>query len=124
MSVAGYSIGYGLTPAASRWKKGQSGNPEGRRLAKKRSDMEKIDQLLFARVKITFMGKQKAVYALEAIVLRLIHKELEGSVKAAKVLLKYKHFAKANITKKLKITFVDNAYTRALANLPDGGASV
>ena len=78
MSIRGdddESVGYGRPPKHSQFKKGQSGNPRGRR---PRSDLmpqntvEIINGLLLKSVKITEKGKSRWVPAYEAILIQLL----------------------------------------------------
>ena len=52
-----------------------------------------IDRLLLNPVPITVNGEQTTVTALEAIVLQLLRKGMEGSARARRVMLKYLEFA-------------------------------
>jgi hypothetical protein len=116
-------VGYRNPPRTTRWKKGQSGNSKGRK-PKRKSALELIDKLLTAPIKITFKGEENTALRLEAILMQLAQKQMAGSARAARVLMKYEEFASANMTKKLSIRFVDSEYTRAFANLPAGGDDV
>lgn len=53
-----YEVGYGKTPKHSRWKKGQSGNPKGRKKGARglKSD---LDDALKEQLTITVNGKQR-----------------------------------------------------------------
>jgi hypothetical protein len=117
------SVGYRNPPRNTRWKRGQSGNPKGRK-PRRKAALELVDELLTAPIKITFGGEEKIVPRLEAILMQLAQKQMAGSARAARVLMKYEEFASANMTKKLSITFVESEYTRAFANLPGGGNDV
>jgi hypothetical protein len=115
------AAGYRRPPKQTRWKKGQSGNPNRRYPAHSKSTVEMIDRLFLKPVTITENGEEKKVSTLEAIFLQLWHKEIAGDRRASDVRLKYETFARANSEIKVEIIFIDNAYTRALANgLPTG----
>jgi hypothetical protein len=117
-----HKAGYGRPPLKSRWKKGHSGNP--RTKANRQSTaLEIIDRLLLTPVTLTLDGETGAVPALEAIVSQLQRKELSGSARATRVLLKYKEFAARRTEKRLDLVFVDSEYTRAISNLASGGNS-
>ena len=79
-----------------------------------------IDRLLFNPVTITFNGKQTVVTAIEAIVLQLLRKAMEGEAGARRVLLKYQGFARQSAKNRLEITFLDSGYTQSLANWTEG----
>jgi beta-lactamase class A len=109
-------IGYGHPPKKTRWKKGQSGNPNRRYPARHKGTVEMIDRLFLKPVEITVNGETKTVSTLEAIVLQLWLKEVSGDRIALNVRLKYQEFARQNSVPGLEIAFVDNEYTRALAS--------
>ncbi len=116
-----YEVGYGRPPRASRWKKGQSGNPNRRRPARTHGTVEMIDRFFSAPVAITVNGEEKKVSTLAAIILQLWLKEITGDRRALDVRLKYETFARANSEIKVEMIFVDSAYTQALATgLPTG----
>jgi hypothetical protein len=109
-------VGYGHPPRNRRWKKGQSGNPRNKR-KRQTTTLEIIDRLLLAPVMLTLDGETKAVSSLEAIVTQLQRREMSGSARASKILLKYKQFATRHMNKQLQLVFVDTEYTRAISNL-------
>jgi hypothetical protein len=109
------TIGYGRPPKQTRWKKGQSGNPNRRYPARSKGTVEMIDRFFLKPVEITVNGVDKKVSTLEAIVLQLWLREIAGDRKALDVRLKYEAFARENSEIKVEMIFVDNDYTRALA---------
>lgn len=80
-------VGYGNPPRASQFKKGQSGNPNGRPKAKK-SARDIIKAALFAPVTIREGGRTRRISTLEALMKRLRKDALEGDLKATDRLLK------------------------------------
>jgi hypothetical protein len=109
-------VGYGRPPKKTRWKKGQSGNPNRRRPRRTYGTIEIIDKLFQSPVEITINGEANKISALEAILQQLSLKEIQGDRRALRARLKYQEFAIQHSERRTEITFVDNGYTRALAN--------
>lgn len=84
----GYEVGYGKPPKNSRFKKGQSGNPKGRRKRVKNFKTE-LQQVLSSRVTVTADGKPKSVSTVEAALMRLREKALKGDPRELSILLTY-----------------------------------
>jgi hypothetical protein len=116
----GYTVGYGRPPLQTRWKKGQSGNPN-RKPSRKASAIEVIDKLLLSPVKLTINGEIETVTTLEAIVSQLQLKEMSGDARASRVLLRYKEFASQSMEKRVELVFVETDYTRAISDFAEGG---
>ena len=83
-------VGYKKPPKSGQFKKGQSGNPSGR---KKRKDKHKLEDpnhtlafLLAGKVSVTVGGKSTLMSRQEAIDLALISKAIGGNVQAIKLL--------------------------------------
>jgi hypothetical protein len=76
-----------------------------------------VDRLLLATVAITLNGEPTRVTTLEAIMYQLLHKAMSGNATALRVLLKYKQFASQNMQKRVDLSYVENAYTEAVAKL-------
>jgi len=83
-----YEVGYGKPPKGGRFKKGQSGNPKGRRKRVKNFKTE-LQQVLSSKVTVTADGKPKSVSTVEAALMRLKEKALKGDPRALSVLLTY-----------------------------------
>jgi hypothetical protein len=109
-------IGYKRPPRKTRWKKGQSGNSRKRR-KRSESALATVDRLLLASTPITLNGNATRVTAIEAIVFQLLRKSMSGNARACRALLKYKQFVSQNMKKKVDLTFVDSAYTQAVARM-------
>jgi Family of unknown function (DUF5681) len=115
-----YPVGRGRPPRRSRWKKGQSGNKRRREARKSESVSEMIDRLLLDPVQITLNGEKETVLTLTAIMFQLFQKAFAGNTRAKRVLLKYQEFARNSSDRRLRVTFVENDYTLALAKRPGG----
>ena len=82
-----YEVGYGKTPKASRFKPGQSGNPNGRRKGINNFTTD-VQSLLAARVKVKRDGKLQIVSSQKAVLLRFADKALaQGDIGALDKLL-------------------------------------
>jgi hypothetical protein len=80
------NIGYRRPPRHSRFRKGQSGNPSGRRKGSGiRSALEKV---LDRKVTATVDGERRKVPLTEALVLQLAQKALAGDVRSIREVLK------------------------------------
>ena len=78
--------------------------------------IETIDRMLFDSVPVTLNGEPRKVTAIEAILSRLFIKAISGNGYANRTFLKYHEFASRHLKKEVELTFVENDYTRALAN--------
>jgi hypothetical protein len=77
-----YDVGYGKTPASSRFKKGQSGNPRGRPKGSKRA--APYETVLGQMVMVREDGRERRLTAAEAFVLHTTKRGLEGDSAAAR----------------------------------------
>jgi hypothetical protein len=107
--------GYRKPPKHTRWKDGQSGNPERRHPKRVQTTVELIDKLLLKPIEITVDEKSRRVTTLEAILFRLWQKEVLGDARALKIRLKYQEFARQHTKPRIETVFVDNEYTAAFA---------
>jgi hypothetical protein len=82
------AVGYGRPPKATRWKKGQSGNPAGKR---KRDEalIEKLMRITGEEVPVTQNGTQTVMPAVEAMLRALTHKAMKGDIPALKLTLEH-----------------------------------
>lgn len=85
--------GYKRPPKHSQWKKGQCGNPERRRKRAPRGTIALIDAVWQEPISIVENGERRRVTVFEAILARLMFKELSGDRRAAAARLKYQEFA-------------------------------
>ena len=120
-SSKNYLIGYKRPPKATRWKKGQCGNPNRRYPARTANALEVIDKLLLRPMEVVENGKTRKVTALEVIVLQLWQQELAGNGRALAVRLKYEDIARENAERGVEVDLTESDYTRALAAGPPSG---
>jgi hypothetical protein len=76
-----YKIGYGRPPKHTQWKRGQSGNPEGRPKGAK-SFRSYTQEELERRFAIVEDGESKEITIKQALVRVVIKKALQGDLKA------------------------------------------
>lgn len=76
-----YVVGYGKPPVQTRFKKGQSGNPNGRRKGSK-NFWTVLQETLQEKVVIKENGKAKAVSKQEVITKQLVNKAASGELRA------------------------------------------
>lgn len=81
----GYEVGYGKPPAATRYKKGQSGNPRGRP-HKKPGFEDMVQRVIGEKVSITLNGRRRMVSSLEAVLHVVRTKAIGGDLKAIRLL--------------------------------------
>lgn len=93
MTLQSDPVGYGKPPRASRFQKGQSGNPKGRP-RNRRKDIP-YDGLLGQMVTIREDGRERRVTAAEAFLLRLTQQGLAGDSVAARASLEAIETARA-----------------------------
>ncbi len=82
----GYAVGYGKPPVDTRFQKGQSGNPKGRR-AGSRNMKTAISRELDAYVTVTENGKRTKKRKREVIAAQLVNKAAGADWKAVSLLL-------------------------------------
>ena len=102
-------VGYGKPPHATRFRKGQSGNPGGRPINRHREIP--YDAVLGQMVTVREDGRERRVTAAEAFMLRLVQMGLAGDSSAARSALEAIETARARRPEphrgqKLTITFV------------------
>lgn len=80
------TVGYGRPPKATRFKKGQSGNPKGRPKGT-RPIGAVIQEVLGQRIAVTENGKTRRVPALEVMLRRLANDAMRSDPAALKLML-------------------------------------
>lgn len=74
-----------------------------------------VDRYLLAPVEIKINGRAERVTAIEAIMLKLFQKMLDGNARAGRVLLKYLDLVARDDGNTLELEFIDGDNARALA---------
>ena len=82
-----YEIGYGKPPEHRRFKKGQSGNPNGRPKGTKNLKTDLAEELA-EKILVTEAGHQQPRSKQRAMIKRLIAEAISGNVNALNALLK------------------------------------
>lgn len=87
-----YAVGYGKPPEETRFKKGQSGNPNGRP-RKLKSAHDVVPQVLNETIDVVVNGKRKKITHVEAAILQLRNDAVSGKpidrIRALKQLKEY-----------------------------------
>jgi len=82
-----YDVGFGKPPKQTRFKKGRSGNPNGR--PRKKPDLyTELRRVLGETVNVTNQGEPRQVTVQEALLLLLRDQALRGEIWAGKLLQK------------------------------------
>ncbi len=83
---AGYKIGKGRPPSHTRWEKGTSGNPGGKKKGTVNLETT-FQEALIRPVTLTMDGEKKVISALDALVMRLFDNGIKGDNKAINSIL-------------------------------------
>jgi hypothetical protein len=86
MSKHDYKVGKGRPPKHTRFRKGQSGNPSGR---KKLPDVaQAAARVLEQMITVTQDGVRKKMPAIDAVLIKQLAKAMDGEFRAAEFLIK------------------------------------
>lgn len=85
--LAGYTVGYGKPPAASRFRPGQSGNPRGRPRAAKGLNVLVRDTLT-QKVAVRTPSGEKRISRIEAALHKTVELAMKGNPRALAQLIK------------------------------------
>jgi hypothetical protein len=91
----GYEVGYGKPPKGTRFRRGVSGNPAGRRKASRTEDGEdspsrsELDRVLDRKVTMIVDGEPRRVSLAEALAMQLTQEALAGNAGARRDLLRH-----------------------------------
>lgn len=105
-----YEVGYKKTPKATRFTKGQSGNPNGRPKGA-RNWATVFHAALEQKVIINENGRQRQVTKLEAATMQLVNKAAAGDAHAIRLLLQVVPSMEA-IVNKVGVTSLSNVQDR------------
>jgi hypothetical protein len=75
------AVGYGRPPVHTRFRKGQSGNPKGRRKGQ-RNIHTVVDEVLRQRITIREGDRIRSVSKLDGIIVTIVNSALKGDAKA------------------------------------------
>ncbi len=95
--MSNHSVGYGKPPRNTQFKKGQSGNPNGRPKGST-NPTDLINTLLRKRVTVTQNGKATKLPVIEVILTKVISKALGGDHKALRFVFDMAKAANQNTT--------------------------
>lgn len=88
MSDEDDKVGYRRPPVATRFKKGQSGNPSGKRKARL-SPSQRLDRILAETVHVTEGGKSKRMDRAEIFLRQTVNRAIAGDRQCAPLVLNY-----------------------------------
>jgi hypothetical protein len=85
-----YEVGYGKPPVATRFKKGQSGNPSGKpkKIALEFDPGKVLQSIDNEEIVVQFDGKRKRMRKLEIYFQQLFNKAIRGDLTAARFIAK------------------------------------
>jgi hypothetical protein len=86
MTKRTYTVGFGKPPAETQFKKGQSGNPAGRKKGSKNLSTM-VQAALEERVAVNANGKRKTISKLEAAFAQQANRAAGGDPKATKLMI-------------------------------------
>lgn len=81
-----YDVGYGKPPKSTRFKPGQSGNPQGRPKGQRNLATD-IEQELSETILVNEGGRQTVITKQRAMIKALLAKALKGDTRASAVLI-------------------------------------
>jgi hypothetical protein len=78
-----YEVGYKNPPLHSQFKKGQSGNPRGRRKKEGPTILESLQAELKKSITVTEDGKSRRVTKLDVMIMQMVQRGMKGEIKAS-----------------------------------------
>lgn len=82
-----YVVGYRKPPKHTRFKKGQSGNPSGKKQKPDKHIPDILLDILNEKISVVINGKKRKASKIEAIMRRAVQKGLEADSKYLKILI-------------------------------------
>jgi Family of unknown function (DUF5681) len=113
-----YQVGFAKPPIATRFRKGQSGNPAGRPRGSK-NILTILEQELEQRVVIRENGKQKSVTKRRASMKQFVNKAIAGDPRALQLLINYLRELELNPPNRLSPAYDDAKFEMMAARLDD-----
>ena len=114
--------GYSKPPERFRFKKGRSGNPSGKRYAKKHSSVL-MKKALLQLIPVKRDGRREKITKLQAFATQLVNKATQGDYQSIRILLSYCSWIHSELTEPIRQhgglpPEVGRAIRRALLGLP------
>lgn len=81
-----YEVGYGRPPAHSRFKKGESGNPCGKRKGA-RSRVKELERFLNTTITVNEGGRRRQMRPMEIVRKKAFQLAAQGDIQAMKLML-------------------------------------
>ena len=113
-----YQVGFAKPPIATRFRKGQSGNPAGRPRGSKNISTI-LEQELEQRVVIRENGKQRRVTKRRASMKQFVNKAIAGDPRALQLLINYLRELELNLPNRLSPGYDDAKFETMAARLDE-----
>jgi len=102
-----YAVGYRRPPVHSRFRKGQSGNPRGRR-ARDKTMPEALRKALRGKVVVTENGERKKVSRIEVAARQLANKAVAGDLNAMRMIALFCPDVKEDVAPMIQLIVSDD----------------
>jgi hypothetical protein len=106
--MASYEIGFGKPPKRSQFKRGRSGNPNGRPKRKATPVAEYISQVMDARMTYHERGQVRVATRREVSLRLLVERAANGNIAAIEAILKVRQRAERNGSAGPRVLRVEN----------------
>jgi DNA polymerase I-like protein with 3'-5' exonuclease and polymerase domains len=115
-----YAVGYGKPPVHSRFQKGKSGNPAGRKKGA-RSLNQEVMAALNEKVAVNQNGRRRTMTKLQAALKQAFNKAAQGDPKATKLMLDLARQSDQDEALKAVLDAADKPASVVIFELPDNG---